>query len=112
MFYDKKKMCFVKATIQKNNDKSLDHSMSSTSESWFEEKATNIAENFVGTAEYVSPEALSNDSSKISQAVDLWALGCIIYLFFHEQTPFKDKTDLLTFDRILNKQIIFSEVKI
>ena len=62
----------------------------------------------VGTAEYVAHETLENKCSGIN--VDLWALGCILYLFFHGKTPFKDKTNLLIFDNILNKPFNISEV--
>ena len=29
-------------------------------------------------------------------------MGCIIYLFFHGETPFKDKTNSLIFEKIKN----------
>jgi serine/threonine protein kinase len=71
-----------------------------------------LSEDLVGTAEYVSPEVLSNDVNNIGPAVDLWALGCMIYLFYVGVTPFKDKTDLLIFDKILNKDPVIPEVKL
>lgn len=52
----------------------------------------------IGTPEYISPESLFHGES--SPSVDLWALGCIIYLFFHGVTPFKDKTNPLIFEKI------------
>jgi serine/threonine protein kinase len=64
----------------------------------------------VGTAEYVAPETLENKNIGIS--VDLWALGCIIYLFLHGKTPFKDLTDIQVFDNILHKTVSFSEVSV
>jgi serine/threonine protein kinase len=62
----------------------------------------------VGTAEYVAPETLENKN--IGIGVDLWALGCILYLIFHGKTPFKDKTELLIFDNILHKPVVIKEV--
>ena len=59
-----------------------------------------IETSLIGTPEYLSPETLIEGDS--SPAVDLWALGCIIYLFFHGSTPFKDKTNNLIFNRIEN----------
>jgi serine/threonine protein kinase len=64
----------------------------------------------VGTAEYIAPETLEN--KVVGNGVDLWALGCILYLLLHGRTPFKDKTDLLTFDNILHKDVIINEVNI
>jgi serine/threonine protein kinase len=60
-----------------------------------------------GTAEYVAPETLADKNIGIS--VDLWALGCIIYLFLHGRTPFKDKSDLLIFDNILYKSVKYND---
>lgn len=55
----------------------------------------------VGTAEYASPEMLSNSVTD-SISTDIWALGCIIYKFFHGRTPFKGGSEMVIFDNILN----------
>lgn len=57
-----------------------------------------IDQDLIGTPDYISPEALFKGES--SPSVDLWALGCIIYLFFHGVTPFKDKNNPLIFEKI------------
>lgn len=57
-------------------------------------------EDIVGTAEYASPEMLSH-SVVDSRSTDIWALGCILYLFFHGKTPFKAESDAIIFDNIL-----------
>ncbi len=62
----------------------------------------------VGTAEYIAPETLENKIVGIG--VDLWALGCILYLFLHGTTPFKDKSNLLIFDNILHKKAVINQV--
>ena len=62
----------------------------------------------IGTPEYIAPETLQNKS--IGIGVDLWALGCILYLFIHGRTPFHDKTDMNIFENILNKDVIFNNV--
>ena len=42
---------------------------------------------FVGTADYIAPETLSNTSC--SCAVDLWALGCVVYQMVTGTSPFR-----------------------
>ena len=42
---------------------------------------------FVGTADYIAPEVLENESC--SCAVDLWALGCIIFQMVAGEPPFR-----------------------
>lgn len=61
-----------------------------------------INKNFslVGTAEYVSPEALNKDMSTENFGVDLWALGCIIYKFFEGFTPFEEENENKIFQKI------------
>lgn len=66
-----------------------------------------IETGLIGTPEYISPESLIDGES--SPAVDLWSLGCILYLFFHGSTPFKDKTNKLIFNRIENIEYILNE---
>jgi 3-phosphoinositide dependent protein kinase-1 len=62
---------------------------------------------FVGTADYVSPELLSDKD--ISFEVDLWALGTIIYQMFAGTPPFRDKTEYITFKRIGDVDYSISE---
>lgn len=55
---------------------------------------------FVGTAEYVSPELLKHNVCGFES--DIWAIGCILYQFFHGVPPFKGSTEYLTFEKIIN----------
>jgi 3-phosphoinositide dependent protein kinase-1 len=64
-------------------------------------------EDLIGTAEYVSPEVLS--CGDIGPAVDLWALGCIIFTALHGRTPFKEITNFLTFNKILSNKYSMEE---
>lgn len=59
-------------------------------------------DSFVGTAQYVSPELLTNKST--TQASDLWAFGCIIYQMVAGLPPFRSRSEYLIFQKILNLQ--------
>lgn len=58
---------------------------------------------FCGTAEYVSPEILSDQPATI--ACDLWALGCILFQMISGEFPFKAPSQYLIFQRIKNRTI-------
>jgi len=61
---------------------------------------------FVGTAQYVSPEILTN--SGCSPACDLWALGCIIYQMVTGIPPFThDSSEYIIFQKIQNLDYSF-----
>lgn len=61
---------------------------------------------FVGTAQYVSPEMLSNRKS-VDRRCDLWALGCIIYQMSSGKLAFKGTTDFIIFGKILKLEYVF-----
>lgn len=56
------------------------------------------ANSFVGTAEYVSPELLTEKMA--TKASDLWALGCIIYQLLAGRPPFRAGNEYQTFQKI------------
>lgn len=63
------------------------------------------ASSFVGTAEYVSPELLTDKNA--CKASDLWAFGCIIYQLLAGRPPFKAANEYLTFQKITSLQYEF-----
>jgi len=62
---------------------------------------------FVGTAQYVSPELLSDKNSFKSS--DLWALGCIIYQLLGGRPPFRAANEYLIFQKILKLDYSFPD---
>jgi serine/threonine protein kinase len=54
---------------------------------------------FVGTAEYVSPELLSDKVQ--GKECDVWAFGCILYQLIAGMPPFKAANEYLTFKKIV-----------
>ncbi|KAF2276722.1 kinase-like protein [Westerdykella ornata] len=65
------------------------------------------AQSFVGTAEYVSPELLTEKNA--CKASDLWAFGCIIYQLLAGRPPFKAANEYLTFQKIVNLEYSFPD---
>ncbi|KAJ2777288.1 3-phosphoinositide dependent protein kinase-1 [Coemansia interrupta] len=63
------------------------------------------ANSFVGTAEYVSPELLTDKSADRNS--DLWAVGCIAYQLLVGRPPFKGLNEYQTFQKILKLDYAF-----
>jgi len=70
----------------------------SESENSSEEASGARRNSFVGTAQYVSPEILTNSGS--SQASDLWAIGCILYQMVTGMPPFQSQSEYLIFQKV------------
>lgn len=68
---------------------------------------TDKAVSFVGTAEYVSPELLTDKNA--CKASDLWAFGCIIYQLLAGRPPFKAANEYLTFQKIVALDYLFPD---
>jgi 3-phosphoinositide dependent protein kinase-1 len=67
----------------------------------------NRANSFVGTAEYVSPELLTDKNA--CKASDLWAFGCIIYQLLAGRPPFKASNEYQTFQKIVGLEYSFPQ---
>uniref|UniRef100_A0A8C5EDR2 3-phosphoinositide-dependent protein kinase 1 n=1 Tax=Gouania willdenowi TaxID=441366 RepID=A0A8C5EDR2_GOUWI len=65
------------------------------------------ANSFVGTAQYVSPELLTEKSA--CKSSDLWALGCIIYQLVAGLPPFRAANEYLIFQKIIKLEYEFPE---
>ncbi|XP_023241912.1 3-phosphoinositide-dependent protein kinase 1-like [Centruroides sculpturatus] len=62
---------------------------------------------FVGTAQYVSPEMLTDKNA--SSSSDLWALGCIIYQMVSGLPPFRAPNEYLIFQKITTLEYDFPD---
>lgn len=75
----------------------------------FDEKysSRNRKNTFVGTAQYVSPEMLTN--KKISGMCDIWAFGCMLYQMITNSPPFSGGNEYMIFQKIHNLDYTFPE---
>jgi len=80
---------------------------------WVPAGASSGPENFsdfVGTADYVSPEMIRGSDDDANQyknhtnfpAMDLWSFGCLIYHMFVGKSPFHAASDHLAFQNVLD----------
>ncbi len=67
--------------------------------------STTRKHSFVGTAEYLSPEVLLDE--ECGPECDIWAIGCILYLFISGSTPFKSDSRIHLFQNIVNLNYSF-----
>ena len=67
----------------------------------------NRKNSFVGTAQYVSPEMLTN--KKITPMCDLWAFACILYQMITNKPPFNSGNEYLIFQKIQNLEYTFAD---
>lgn len=70
-------------------------------------RPTRRRNSFVGTAQFVSPEMLTDCSS--SFASDLWSLGCIVYQMVSGAMPFNGPSEYLIFQRITKLDYVYPD---
>lgn len=112
MYFDKKEMRFKIIPEYNNQTQEVDRSNQENGMNVFDPKLKYLniisSSTLVGTAEYSSPEMLNNRTVSALTS-DIWALGCIIYKFFHGRTPFKARSDFLIIDNIMNMRYAISK---
>ena len=67
----------------------------------------NRRNSFVGTAQYVSPEMLTDKYA--TRASDVWALGCILYQLAAGTPPFRAPNEYLIFQKIIKLEYEYPE---
>jgi MAP/microtubule affinity-regulating kinase len=55
-------------------------------------KGSNIERTDAGTIRYMAPEVLQGLDNKANPAIDLWALGCMLYCMKFYKFPFNGDT--------------------
>ncbi|XP_066531023.1 3-phosphoinositide-dependent protein kinase 1a isoform X2 [Hoplias malabaricus] len=78
-----------------------------TAKQFSSDSAQSRANSFVGTAQYVSPELLTEKSA--CKSSDLWALGCIVYQLVAGLPPFRAANEYLIFQKIIKLEYEFPE---
>ena len=63
-------------------------------------KNTKSPNEFCGTSNFVSPEYIESTRAHINN--DVWAIGVLTFYLLTGEYPFEDKSEYLTFQRILN----------
>jgi serine/threonine protein kinase len=110
MTFDRKEMKFIpNPPVIENGGNSVDSEDRSLIFSSINSIADILrSQSLVGTAEYASPEMLNNSVTNYN-TTDIWALGCIIFKFFHGKTPFNGTSEMNIFDNIINMRYVLSK---
>lgn len=64
---------------------------------------------FVGTVNYQSPEVINNEEQTC--AIDIWALGCILFKMFVGTVPFKGTNPMTVYRDIKTRNIQWPEAE-
>jgi len=74
----------------------------------FDPDSRGRTKSFVGTAEYVAPELLESRVEKLAP-LDFWSIGILLYQALVGKTPFKGASEYLTFQRIIEGNLVFPD---
>jgi serine/threonine protein kinase len=74
----------------------------------FSDDVPNDSKKPIGTVQYMAPEVIEGQT--ITEVVDYWALGVLIFELFTGKLPFNGKTNSGTFEKIVNVDIEWNEL--
>ncbi|CCG58554.1 Protein CBG24469 [Caenorhabditis briggsae] len=61
-----------------------------------------------GTPSYNAPEIVANESIEYSPKVDIWSLGCVLFITFSGYPPFSEEyTDMSMEDQVMKGRLLF-----
>lgn len=60
-----------------------------------------------GSVNYLSPEIISRKNLNASPALDVWAIGCILYSILIGSLPFADKNEKVLMKKIVSQEVEF-----
>ena len=70
----------------------------------------NVDNVHAGTIKYLAPEVFERKNMDVvSPALDIWAMGCILYALVTGTLPYKGSTTKSTIDKIKNMPVVFPE---
>jgi serine/threonine protein kinase len=58
-----------------------------------------------GTLRFMAPEVLKGSDTKASPAIDIWALGCMLYCMLFYKYPFNGENGKEVKDKIVNQEL-------
>jgi serine/threonine protein kinase len=60
-----------------------------------------------GTLRYMAPEVLNGSDTKAKPAIDIWAIGCMLYCMLFYKFPFNGESGHQVKDKIINQELRF-----
>ena len=60
-----------------------------------------------GTIRYMPPEVLKGSENQANPAIDIWAMGVMLYCMIYFKYPFNGDTHQIIIDKIINQELKF-----